>query len=386
MFWKLERSGSTGDTVREAGSDEVKALRSESGQLKEALAEALMENRLLKKKRAGGWGGRYMRYTASEKLEIIRTVEQSSLGVKRTLTQIGIPQATFYHWYGRYLEDGLDGLEDRKPAPGSVWNKVPEAIAEQLVQLALAEPDLSPRELAVRFTEGQRYALSESTVYRVRKSRDLIAAPVFIVMKAADRFQHPTTAVNQLWQTDFTYLKIIGWGWHYLSTVMDNYSRYIIARRLCKTMNATDVSATLQDALQVTGLERASHRYRPRLLSDNDPCYVSSALSHWLGEHGIPHTRGKPYHPMTQGKIERWHRTLKDRILLEHYYLPGELARQVEDFVTHSNTRRYHESLNNLTPECVFTGQHGAVLTQRDKIKRDTIALRKKLHAQHRAA
>lgn len=327
-----------------------------------------------------------MRYTASEKLEIIRTVEQSSLGVKQTLAQIGIPRATFYHWYGRYVEGGLDGLEDQKPAPGFVWNKVPEAIAEQLVQLALAEPDLSPRELAVRFTEEQRYYLSESTVYRVLKSRDLITAPAFIVMKAADRFQHPTTAVNQLWQTDFTYLKIIGWGWYYLSTVMDDYSRYIIAWRLCKTMSATDVSATLQDALQVTGLERASVRYRPRLLSDNGPCYVSSELSHWLGEHGIPHTRGKPYHPMTQGKIERWHRTLKDRILLEHYYLPGELARQVEDFVTHYNTRRYHESLNNLTPECVFTGQHGAVLTRRDKIKRDTIALRKKLHAQHRAA
>ncbi len=327
-----------------------------------------------------------MRYTASEKLEIIRTVEQSSLGVKRTLAQISIPRATFYHWYGRYVEGGLDGLEDRKPAPGPVWNKVPEAIAEQLVQLALAEPELSPRELAVRFTEEKRYYLSESTVYRVLKSRDLITAPAFIVMKAADQFQNPTTAVNQLWQTDFTYLKIIGWGWYYLSTVMDDYSRYIIAWRLCQTMSAADVSATLQDALEATGLERASVRSRPRLLSDNGPCYISSELREWLNDSKIPHTRGTPYHPQTQGKIERWHRTLKDRILLEHYYLPGELERQIQDFVTYYNTRRYHESLNNLTPECVFTGQHGAVLKQRDEIKRATIALRKKLHAECRVA
>ncbi len=212
------------------------------------------------------------------------------------------------------------------------------------------------------------------------------AASFFIVMKAADRFQHPTTAVNQLWQTDFTYLKIIGWGWYYLSTVMDDYSRYIIAWRRCQTMSAADVSATLQDALQATGLERASLRARPRLLSDNGPCYVSSELSHWLGEHDISHTRGKPYHPMTQGKIERWHRTLKDRILLEHYYLPGELTRQIDAFVHHYNTRRYHESLNNLTPECVFTGQHDAMLKTRNEIKRATIALRKKLHAEWRAA
>lgn len=211
-------------------------------------------------------------------------------------------------------------------------------------------------------------------MYRILKRRDLITAPAFIVMKAADKFQNPTTAVNQLWQTDLTYLKIIGWGWYYLSTVMDDYSRYIIAWRLCTTMSAADVSATLQDAREATGLERGSVRQRPKLLTDNGPCYASSELRAWLEDRTVLHTRGKPYHPHTQGTIERWHRTLKDRILLEHDYLPGELERQIEDFVTDYNTRRYHESLNNLTPECVFTGQHGVVLTQRNEIKRDTIA------------
>jgi transposase InsO family protein len=121
-------------------------------------------------------------------------------------------------------------------------------------------------------------------------------------------------------------------------------------------------------------------------LSDNGPCYVSSELRAWLDENNIPHTRGKPYHPMTQGKIERWHRTLKDRILLENYYLPGDLERQLQDFITHYNTRRYHESLNNLTPECVFTGQGVSVLKKRNDIKLKTIALRKKLHFEKAAA
>ena len=121
-----------------------------------------------------------MRYPASEKLEIIRTVEQSSLGVRRTLQQVGIPRSTFYNWYDRYVSEGFDGLEDKKPDPGPVWNKVPEDIAQQLVRFALAESDLSPRELAVRFTEERRYYLSESTVYRVLKSHDLITAPAFI--------------------------------------------------------------------------------------------------------------------------------------------------------------------------------------------------------------
>jgi hypothetical protein len=137
--------------------------------------------------------------------------------------QIGIPRSTFYNWYDRYVTEGPDGLEDKKPSPGPVWNKVPVSVADQLVTLALAEPDLSSRELAVRFTEQKAYYLSESSVYRILKSRDLVTAPAFIVMKAADKFSHPTTAVNQLWQTDFTYIKIIGWGWYYLS--MPDYER-----------------------------------------------------------------------------------------------------------------------------------------------------------------
>ena len=327
-----------------------------------------------------------MRYAASEKLEIIRTVEQSSLGVRRTLEQISIPRSTFYNWYDRYVTDGFDGLEDLTPSPGPVWNKVPEEMAEQLVALALAEPDRSSRELAVRCTEQNGYYLSESSVYRILKSRDLITAPACITMTAADRFQNPTTAVNPLWQTDFTYLKIIGWGWYYLSTVMDDFSRSIITWRLCTTMSARDVAETLRDALEATGLDRVSVRHRPRLLSDNGPCYVSSELKDWLTDNTIPHTRGTPYHPQTQGKIERWHRTLKDRILLEHHYRPGDLERQRYDFMTHYNTRRYHESLNNLTPECVFTGQGSAVLKQRHDIKLKTLALRKKLHAERQAA
>jgi len=132
---------------------------------------------------------------------------------------------------------------------------------------------------------------------------------------------HPTTAPNQLWQTDFTYLRVIGWGWFYLSTVLDDFSRYILAWKLCTSMTATDVSDTLALALRSSGLERVRVRHRPRLLSDNGPSYLSAQLGSWLAEHGMTHTRGKPYHPMTQGKIERYHRSMKNQILLENYYL-----------------------------------------------------------------
>ena len=165
-----------------------------------------------------------MRYPASEKLEIIRLVETSPLPVRRTLAQLGIAKSTFYAWLDRYHAGGLDGLEDRRPRPRRIWNRIPDDVRDKVVALALDEPELSSREVAVAFTDRERSFVSESSVYRILKAQGLVTSPAFIPMKAADQFANPTTAINQLWQTDFTYLKVIGWGWFYLSTVLDDFS------------------------------------------------------------------------------------------------------------------------------------------------------------------
>jgi len=145
-------------------------------------------------------------------------------------------------------------------------------------------------------------------------------------------------------------------------------------------MSAADVTATLDLALQASGLEEVGLGQRPRLLSDNGPSYVASELADWLEDQGMRHARGKPYHPMTQGKIERWHLSLKSRILLENYYLPGNLERAVADFVDHYNRRRYHESLDNLTPADVYFGRGACILERRQAIKRRTIDQRRRQH------
>ncbi len=231
-------------------------------------------------------------------------------------------------------------------------------------------------------TDERRYFISEVSVYRLWKAQDLIGTPAFRVMSAADEFHEKTTAPNQLWQTDFTYLKVISWGWFYLSTALDDYSCYIIAWRLCTTMKAVDVTETLQLVLVATRLDSATVRYRPRLLSDNGSSYIAAELADWLDERDIKHTRGAPYHPMTQCKIERWHQTLRNRLLLEHYYLPGDLEAHVEAFVEYYNHRRYHESLGNATPADVYFGHAASILRQREAIKRKIFATRRLQHAQ----
>lgn len=321
-----------------------------------------------------------MRYPASEKLEVIRLVEQSHLPARRTLDKLGIPRSTFNRWVDRFLAGGVEALEDGRPRPKRVWNRIPDAVRSKIIDLALDKPELSPRELAVTFTDTQSYFVSEASVYRLLKAHDLITSPAFIVVKAADAFHTKTTAPNQLWQTDFTYLKVIGWGWFYLSTVLDDFSRYIVAWKLCTTMKADDVTETLTMALQASGLDQARVVHRPRLLSDNGSSYIAGDLADWLEDMGIEHIRGAPLHPQTQGKIERWHQTLKNRILLENYFLPGDLEAQIAAFVERYNHRRLHESLGNLTPADVYTGRGPAILLQRERIKRDTINQRRLLH------
>jgi transposase InsO family protein len=311
-------------------------------------------------------------------MEIIRLVEQTDLPVRATLRQLGVPRSTFYGWYQRYEAEGFNGLHDQKPALRPRWNKIPETIRKELIDLALERTELSPRELACRYTDDMAYFVSESTVYRILKEANLITSPAYVLMSASDAFKNPTARVHEMWQTDFTYFRVINWVWYYLSTVLDDFSRDIIAWKLSPTMGATDVTETLDEALAITGVDRVKVRHRPRLLSDNGPAYLSGELRDCLGERRMAHTRGAPYHPQTQGKIERYHRTMKNVVKLENYYFPWELEAALRDFVAYYNNERYHESLDNVTPADAYFGRRYKVLSERGRIKRRTMEERKR--------
>jgi transposase InsO family protein len=241
-----------------------------------------------------------MRRSQAEKIEIIHLVEHSELSIIKTLEELVVPRSTFYRWYQRYQDEGLDGLADLKPKPRQFWNRIPDIVRDQVVQIALAHPEKSPRQLAWHITDTEGYFISESSVYRILKGFDLVLSPVFMMVSAKDKYEKPTKRVNELWQTDFTHLKVQGWGWYYLSTVLDDYSRHILAWKLSKTMGAQDVQDTLELALAKTDLDRVKVRHRPRLLSDNGPCFLSGKLKKYLKRKDIDHIRGAPYHPIAR--------------------------------------------------------------------------------------
>jgi transposase InsO family protein len=243
-----------------------------------------------------------------------------------------------------------------------------------VIEHALDRPELSPRELAWDITDKKGWFISESSVYRILKERGLITSPAWIIMQAADQLKDKTTAPNQMWQSDFTYLKVIGWGWYFLDTVLDDYSRYIIHHKLCSNMTSDDASVVVEEAKQITGIKPKKWT---RLLTDNGPCFIGKEFKEFLLKNKITHVKGKPFHPQTQGKIERYHRTMKNIIKLENYYLPEELEQKIKEFVDYYNNARYHESLNNLTPADVYFGRGKEILENRKMVKRKTLAKRK---------
>lgn len=346
-------------------------------------------------------------YSAEEKIRIVLEGLRGEDSIAELCRREGIAQGVYYKWPKDFMEAGkrrLAGDTSRSANTDEVRDlrrearDLKEVVAEQTLEMRLLKKSMIGRgRRRMRYPASEKleiirlveksHLLAKRTLDRLGVARptfyrwyDLITSPSFIVMKAASEFKDKTTTPNQLWQTDFTYLKIIGWGWYYLSTILDDYSRYIIAWKLCTTMRAEDVTDTLELALKASGCDQAHVLHKPRLLSDNGPSYVAGELADYLADKNMSHVRGAPFHPQTQGKIKRWHQTLKNRILLENYYLPGDLEAQVEAFVEHYNYQRYHESLKNVTPADAYSGRAEAIIKQRERIKRKTIEHRRLHH------
>lgn len=246
---------------------------------------------------------KYMRFTQQDKYELILLIEDSELSLSKTLAELGIHKSTFYNWYNAYLSGGYDGLADKPKGRKQYWNAIPEDEKQLIIKTALDYPARSSREIAFLFTDSYKRFVSESSVYRILKEQGLISPPVYDLVRASNEFKDKTYRVNEMWQTDFTYFKIIGWGWYYLSTVLDDYSRYIIHWKLTPTMKETDVEDTINAAMIKSNLKTNE---KPKLLSDNGSCYIAHNFKKYAKNNGIKHIRGRVRHPQIQGKIERY--------------------------------------------------------------------------------
>ena len=215
----------------------------------------------------------------ANKAEVLQIVERSPLPVRQTLQELQIAPSTYYRWKSRYRDKGFNGLVDRPPEPRRVWNRVATKQRRYVVRYALEHPSLSPREVATTLVDEQVMYVSESTVYRILKEAGLIKPPETKGFPAGKEFHTKTARPNELWQTDASYFFVVGWGYYYLISVLDDYSRMIVGWRVQTSMSSADIIEVVQDAVEFTGQPTAPVEPGPALLSDNGPGFLSRSLS-----------------------------------------------------------------------------------------------------------
>jgi RNA-directed DNA polymerase len=310
---------------------------------------------------------------AERKGEVIDLVRRSPLSKARTLEELGIPRSTFYRWQRRFRQQGEVGLVDRRPQPGTVWNRLTPQEEETILREALRQPELSSRELACWVTDHGGFSVSESSVYRLLKRPGLIREVQVLGFPAGKEYPVKTTRINEPWQSDASYFFVVGWGWYYLISVLDDYSRFILAWDLKLDTTAQSISEVLQQAGEWTGMEQVPIEDRTRFLSDRGPGFLARALEEYLRMLQIRHIYCSPYHPQTNGKLERFHETLKARLNLLVFTSPEALRAAMAEFIEFYNHRRYPEGIGNVTPADVYYGRREGILKRRKEQKQATL-------------
>lgn len=317
-----------------------------------------------------------------QKLQILRLVESSPFTLRETLARLDVPASTYYRWRKRFRAHGLGGLRDRSSFNGRVWNALLPQERETVLEVARQEPEWSAREVACHITDHRGFSVSEATVYRILKRAGLVKPREVKTFPAGPEYTVKTKRPNQMWQTDATYLLVKNWGWYYLISILDDFSRRILAWRLQSCQDAAAFSEVVELACEAAGIGKISQVRRPLLLSDNGPALISKPFGDYLEERGLGHILASPYHPQTNGKIERYHRSCKERVNLVVWETPGELEQAIRQFITYYNSQRYHEALGNVTPDDVYFGRKESILVRRTRLKERSFARRKRFNAQ----
>ena len=305
--------------------------------------------------------------SAVEKIAVLAQVETLARGKRQALMALGIAKSSYYRW-----RQGQPNSVNRK----GPWNRIIPEEKGKILKVAREYPELSSRQLSAWITDNEGFAVSESTVYRILRREGLVKRPE-VQLVAGKEYHTKTTRPHQMWATDASYFRVVGWGYYYLVTVMDDYSRFILAWKLQKDMSANSLIEVVQEAVDAIGITDVPVDNRTKLLSDNGAGYISRAFRDYLCLVGIRHILAAPFHPQTNGKMERYQQSLKREVNQLPYELPSQLERAIADFVDYYNYRRYHKALSNVTPADVLYGRREEILNHRKEVHIQTINRRR---------
>ena len=299
---------------------------------------------------------------SAEKVSVMAKMETMAGRKRQALEELGVPKSTYYRWRRG------SSFPKKRQRP---WNRITPNEERRILVVAREYPELSSRQLSAWITDNEGFAVSESTVYRILKREGLVKRQETQVV-AAKEYHTKTTRPHQMWATDASYFRVAGWGYYYLVTVMDDYSRFILGWKLQKDMSANSLIEVVQEAVDGTGMTSVPVEDRTKLLSDNGAGYVSRAFRDYLNLVGIGHILAAPFHPQTNGKVERYQQSLKREVNQLPYELPSQLEQAIADFVDYYNYRRYHKALGDVTPADVLYGRREQILERRKEVRIQT--------------
>jgi putative transposase len=273
--------------------------------------------------------------------------------VKRSLEALDLSRSTYCDWLGRYRRDGFRGLVDLPRPPIIPENKLLDVERAQIIATAKSLPLEGYRKIAC-CVEREGVFVSPTTVYRILSKAGLLATRKVRRRTAGERYVQEPTRPDELWATDISYVFVDGFGFFYLFSVMDTFSRYVMHWELRPTMTTDDAKDVVLAAVRKAGITPG---HKLRLLHDNGTQFVSRQFKRFLRDLKIEQVRTAYRHPETNGRLERYHLTLKDAtVRLETYRTPASARAAIERFVCEYNTQRPHESLGNVTPASMHFG------------------------------
>lgn len=283
-----------------------------------------------------------------------RWSSRTEIPAKRLVRWIGIAGSKFYEWKGRYGRVN----EHNGWIPRDFWLMNWER--EAIIEFFLTHPDEGYRRLAFLMLDADVVAVSPSTVYRVLSAEGLLRKWKLSSSSKGEGFKHPSRP-HEHWHVDVSYLNLRG-TFYYLLSVLDGYSRYIVHWEIRQSMTEADVEIILQRALECFPAAR------PRVISDNGPQFIARDLREFIRLKGMDHVRISPYYPQSNGKIERWHQSLKRECIRPRCPVSLEDAREVvTGFVEHYNTRRLHSAIGYITPLDKLMGRAEEIFAARDR-------------------
>jgi putative transposase len=290
--------------------------------------------------------------------------ERAEIPVRRLIGWLGIAASKFHDWRARY---GLAN-EHNALVPRDWWLELWERTA--ILEFHAGHALEGYRRLAFMMIDADVVAVSPSSVYRVLRDAGLIKPHNQKPSKKGQGFQQPLRA-HEHWHVDVSYINIAG-TFFYLCSLLDGYSRFIVHWELRESMTEAEVETIIQ---------RARERFpgeRPRIISDNGPQFIAKDFKEFIRICGMTHVRTSPYYPQSNGKIERWHKTLKGECIRVRTPLSLDDARRlVMEFVTHYNEVRLHSAIGYIAPADKLAGRDRAILAERDR-KLDVARQRRK--------